>query len=380
MLALLLAGLSLIHFIVLAFALCFMGVSGLAWALGARRRLVWSRLAWAAGSAGIALALALPWLGLLVTRALLRSGAGQVPALLGRGSFYTLDPQLLWAGNNRILITLALAVALWGIRRRNRLVAALLAWVAALCVLANPWLALYVVPALGAALLVWNVTRRRVLPALGAGALLLLNPLLVGKLPYLAIMSIETVVISLFLPVGVLLGGGAVWLWDYGLQIVDCRLQIVAAARDRLLLLVRIGGATVLMCLALWGARDLRSVVNPATVLARPADVAAISWVAQHTPADARFLINAAPWLNTGRGADGGWWLMPLAGRWTSTPPALYDYGPADYVREISIAGRAIARDMYPDDVVGAAVFFSGPDSAFITGQTLVIDGGSYFH
>ena len=49
-------------------------------------------------------------------------------------------------------------------------------------------------------------------------------------------------------------------------------------------------------------------------------------------------------------------------------------------VREPSIAGRALARDMYPDDLVGAAVFFSGPDSAFITGQTLVIDGGSYFH
>ena len=49
-------------------------------------------------------------------------------------------------------------------------------------------------------------------------------------------------------------------------------------------------------------------------------------------------------------------------------------------VRGLSIAGRAIARDMYPDDLVGAAVFFAGPDSAFITGQTLVIDGGSYFH
>ena len=49
-------------------------------------------------------------------------------------------------------------------------------------------------------------------------------------------------------------------------------------------------------------------------------------------------------------------------------------------VRGPSIAGRALARDMYPDDLVGAAVFFSGPDSAFITGQTLVIDGGSYFH
>ena len=49
-------------------------------------------------------------------------------------------------------------------------------------------------------------------------------------------------------------------------------------------------------------------------------------------------------------------------------------------VRGPSIAGRALARDMYPEDIVGAAVFFAGPDSHFITGQTLVIDGGSYFH
>jgi NAD(P)-dependent dehydrogenase (short-subunit alcohol dehydrogenase family) len=45
-----------------------------------------------------------------------------------------------------------------------------------------------------------------------------------------------------------------------------------------------------------------------------------------------------------------------------------------------SIATRALARDMYPNDVVGAAVFFAGPDCAFITGQTLVVDGGSYLH
>ena len=334
MLALLLAGLSLIHFIVLVFALGFMGVSGIVWALGVRRELVWSRLGWAAVSAGIALALALPWLGLLVTRALLRSSAGQVPALLGRGSYYALDPQLLWAGNNRMLIALALAAALWGIRKRNRLVAALLAWLAALCVLANPGLALYVLPAFGAALLVWNLAHRRVRLSLAAGALMLLNPLIIGKLPYLAIVSIETVVISLFLPIGVLLGAGAVWLWDYGLQIADCRLQIVGLRPGRSLLLMRMAGSAVLVGLALWGAWDLRNVVNPATILATPADVTAIGWVAQHTPPDARFLINAAPWLNTGRGADGGWWLLPLAGRWTSTPPALYDYGPAFYVSQ----------------------------------------------
>jgi hypothetical protein len=351
MLAMLLAGLSLIHFIVLVFALCFMAVIGIAWALDARRALVWSRLTRAAGSAGIALALAFPWLALLATRALLRSGAGQVPELLGRGAFYTLDPQLLWAGNNRMLIALALAAALWGIRRHQRFVAALLAWVAALCVLANPWLALYVVPAIGAALLLWNVGRRRMLAAIGVSALLLLNPLLVGKLPYLAIISIETVVISLFLPIGVLLGGGAVWLWDWierrimsgraaqakvrgqGDKEIE-RARMFLSARLHIAQLGRIAFVAVLILCALWGAWDLRNVVNPTTVLATSADVAAISWVAQNTPPDARFLINAAPWLGTGRGADGGWWLLPLAGRWISTPPALYDYGPASYVSQ----------------------------------------------
>jgi hypothetical protein len=346
--ALLLAGLSLIHFIVLVFGLCFIGVSGIAWALGgipmdggARRALWWSRVTWAAVSAGLALALAGPWLWLLAGRALLRTGAGQAPALLGQGSFYKLDPQLLWAGNNRMLIALALAAALWGIWQRKQLIAVLLAWVAALCVLANPWLALYVLPACGAVLLVWNLVRRRWLPALGAGALLLLNPLLVGKLPYIAIISTEMVVISLFLPIGVLLGGGATLLWDWietrPAEAKELRGQEDARISRVWYVLRSQPGRTAfvvgLSILALWGARDLRDVVNPATVLATPADLAAITWVAEHTPPDARFLINAAPWLGTGRGADGGWWLLPLAGRWISTPPALYNYGPADYVR-----------------------------------------------
>ena len=45
-----------------------------------------------------------------------------------------------------------------------------------------------------------------------------------------------------------------------------------------------------------------------------------------------------------------------------------------------SIASRALARDMFPADLIGAAVFFAGPDCGFITGQTLVVDGGSYLH
>jgi len=38
---------------------------------------------------------------------------------------------------------------------------------------------------------------------------------------------------------------------------------------------------------------------------------------------------------------------------------------------------RAIPRDETPDDLVGAVSFLASPDAAFITGQTLVVDGGS---
>ncbi len=90
--------------------------------------------------------------------------------------------------------------------------------------------------------------------------------------------------------------------------------------------------AIVLGALALWGAWGMRSVVNPDTILGTEADVAAITWAQEHTPADARFLINATPWLNIQRGADGGWWLLPLASRWVSVPPVLYIYAHPDDV------------------------------------------------
>jgi NAD(P)-dependent dehydrogenase (short-subunit alcohol dehydrogenase family) len=49
-------------------------------------------------------------------------------------------------------------------------------------------------------------------------------------------------------------------------------------------------------------------------------------------------------------------------------------------LRDVSIAARTIQRDQVPEDVVGAVVFLCGPGSEFVTGQTIVIDGGQYFH
>ncbi len=47
---------------------------------------------------------------------------------------------------------------------------------------------------------------------------------------------------------------------------------------------------------------------------------------------------------------------------------------------DMSLKGRAIKRDELPEDIVGTMVFLASADSDFITGQTIVIDGGLVMH
>ncbi len=47
---------------------------------------------------------------------------------------------------------------------------------------------------------------------------------------------------------------------------------------------------------------------------------------------------------------------------------------------DMSLNARAFKRDELPDDLVGTAVFLASADSDFMTGQTIVVDGGLIVH
>ncbi|MQA02616.1 MAG: SDR family oxidoreductase [Streptosporangiales bacterium] len=49
-------------------------------------------------------------------------------------------------------------------------------------------------------------------------------------------------------------------------------------------------------------------------------------------------------------------------------------------LRHSAVQTRLLGRDQTPDDIAGLVTFLAGPDAAFLTGQTFVVDGGSVLH
>lgn len=52
----------------------------------------------------------------------------------------------------------------------------------------------------------------------------------------------------------------------------------------------------------------------------------------------------------------------------------------ADVMVKTNIASRCIKREAVPEDLIGALLFLSSADSDFMSGQTIVVDGGSVTH
>ncbi|MBG0784427.1 MAG: hypothetical protein H0S79_04950 [Anaerolineaceae bacterium] len=125
--------------------------------------------------------------------------------------------------------------------------------------------------------------------------------------------------------------------------------------------------ATMLVLVTGWIACGLplsTDIVNPVTVMVTADDLAALEWVEENTPEDARFFINTAYWQNnTYRGVDGGGWLLPYTGRWAVVPTVFYGFSPdIEQVNQIRDFGEDASKN---EDCT--SVFWKLVESADIT-------------
>ncbi|MEH6833002.1 MULTISPECIES: SDR family NAD(P)-dependent oxidoreductase [Falsihalocynthiibacter] len=55
----------------------------------------------------------------------------------------------------------------------------------------------------------------------------------------------------------------------------------------------------------------------------------------------------------------------------------IMDAAETEAINQMTVASRCLPRDQMPDDLNGAVIFLLSQDSDFMTGQTIVVDGGS---
>jgi len=274
--ALLAAGLFLTHYLVALFYALFV----LAWLwVGGRDAEGVARRARAAvrlsGVALLSLVLVLPWLPQLAAGPLgghavrLATSALPNPAVAG-----VVPPSFVWGDLGRHLgwglVIGVLGAAGWGLARRERTVLLGMLWTALLLLAAYPQL-------------------------LG--------------LPITGVLKDFTVVIGLYVPAGLVVGGA---LGD--------AVDALTARRPAAAAMVWIG----LVGLAALLAWKDRAVVVPDHVFVTPADERAMAWIRGNTPSESVFL--ASSLLAYGDtvvvGEDAGWWIPLLAERRTTVPPA----------------------------------------------------------
>ncbi|MFH1084594.1 MAG: hypothetical protein V1772_02360, partial [Chloroflexota bacterium] len=199
---------------------------------------------------------------------------------------------------------------------------------------------------LSAAGAAWAGARRRIelllVPVWTALCFVPANPPWLG-LPNTWFLHNTAVFISYWVPVGLLLG----WLVA---ELAE------GAARGLAWLARRWGGSAAgarwavgwvllgaLLALGGWRAWQTMDVLNLKTALVSAEDYQALQWARDHTPADARFLINTWRWQGELRaGSDAGAWLPLVADRQTSLPCALYAQADRAAVRAINGLASAV--------------------------------------
>ncbi|MFL6247794.1 MAG: hypothetical protein ACJ74H_17350 [Thermoanaerobaculia bacterium] len=272
----------------------------------AQRR--WRGLAWCAAAGIAALLIAIPWIVHVARTPQARMIVA--PAAAERAQWETSNAapaDILWAPHNTLLFALA-SGGLFGFTPFRL---SLMARVASI----GWWIVLVV-------LLQRKATRKRrgihrhdgwrlgVIVTWVAVTALLINLDRAG-LPRLRVVSNSAAIIMLFLPLSIAAAHLLRFVFDEMLPVRRRRGAFV--------------GATVLV--ALIGASLMLQIINPATVLATPADLHALDWIRTNTAPTARFAVGVQPWIGGSYiGNDGGYWIPLVAERQSILPPGLYPW------------------------------------------------------
>jgi hypothetical protein len=301
---LLLAGLGLMHVRVL-FLSAILG-SLLALFLIFQRR--WQTVLWWMLAATIAVLLTLPWWLWLWQSTWVRMMVAVNTDTGAVWANYNLPNWgLVWAPRNSLLI----ALATMGI-------STLSGWQEAVTLaqmMAVAWLLLLV--GLG----IWSWRRpmlRQFTQRIWLGWLLLLLWVAISVLllqlnrfglPSMRFIHINSGIITLFAPLGLAVGGLLAWA-----------IGLLAPPR-----FARYVAGIAILSISVWGASGMTTILNPVTILATPADRAALIWVRDHTPTDAHFIVNSWEWLSgIYVGSDGGYWIPILTSRSSILLPVQY--------------------------------------------------------
>lgn len=195
--------------------------------------------------------------------------------------------------------------------------------------------------------LAWSLIRRRrfaFVLVLWTILMFLLANLGAFRLPGRSFINNTSVEILLFIPLSVLGGYLASQAAGGLLQATPRRWRRLTGA----------GLAAVALAVACFGARLLLPILNPVTMLFREADRPALDYIAEHVPPGETILINPFSWgYGLYAGNDGGYWIVPLAGRATLPPPVLYGLGdePGATRRITELSREAIQAGSQPDEL-----------------------------
>ncbi|MCL4458359.1 MAG: hypothetical protein M1136_08225 [Chloroflexi bacterium] len=310
--AVFLAGLTLTHYRVLLFSVAFIWLY-LLWVTWIRRRRMKDKRSlcepWIRGMimAIAAIVLVAPWLANILINFLpkfvssLAIAAKTSPAFLAE---YNAIGDL-WFFVSPYLLCLAIVGALLSIFLRQSRVILIILWVILLFLMANP------------------------------GYL---------RLPGTGAINNFTILIALYLPISILIG----FLAGRAIEAITIRLP-----RLRHLL------ALALIIVALLGAKNMLSLLDPSYALVLGPDEKAMEWIRSNTPVKAKFLVNSF-FARGGAvvvGSDAGWWIPLLADRQNTVPPDRYTAEKKESRHESQVAALAKATEGPLDSADSLSLF-----------------------